>query len=148
MSRALLVTLFVLAMPLSAQDRVPTAADSARARLASARSDLRNLVVAQEAFFADNARYAKSLAELAQGYKPSEGSRVRLVFAQDNAWSGDVMRDGLVGSCTIWVGISPENRAKTALNGLVGEEGVPTCDPQPALTPAVLPPATARPPRR
>ncbi|HRN54726.1 MAG TPA: hypothetical protein PK788_14620 [Gemmatimonadaceae bacterium] len=45
----------VAALPLGAQDRIPTAADTVCATLAIARSDLRNLVVAQEVYFSEHA---------------------------------------------------------------------------------------------
>ncbi len=139
MSRAWLLVLLMIASPLAAQERAPTAADSARVRIASARSDLRNLVIAQEAYFMDNSRYAKTMEQLGQSFRPSTGNKIRFVVVEDNAWTGELTRDGLVGSCTIWIGISVDKRAKTAIAHLVGEDGEVACDPQPALTPATSP---------
>lgn len=123
---------------LSAQQAppVPTAADSARGRLASARSDLRNLVVAQEAYFADHGRYAPTMEALDR-YRPSRGNAIKLVHAVTDGWTASLTGTFLTGSCTIWVNLPAEKRAGTDVEKRVGGEGEPVCDTQPALaTPA------------
>lgn len=120
--------------------QVPTAADSARGQLAVARSDLRNLVVAQEAYFADHGRYAPTMEALDR-YRPSRGNAIKLVHAVTDGWTASLTGTFLTGSCTIWVNLPTDKRAGTELEKRVGGEGEPVCDTQPALA---TPPA-ARP---
>jgi hypothetical protein len=117
---------------LHAQAAPPTAADTAEAR---ARSDLRNLVTAQEAFYSDSARYAGSLAQI-RGFRASTGNSIRITFASDQGWAGVLTSTTLVGSCTVFVGtvVIPTDSARvlgTERDKLIGREGTPTCDRQP-----------------
>lgn len=55
---------------------------------ASMKADLRNLVVAQDAFHVDSARYAGSRQELSDArYQTSSGVTVELTSAGDSAWT-------------------------------------------------------------
>jgi hypothetical protein len=141
---SVLVLACVLSVPLAAQEPVPTAQDTVRANLATARSDLRNLVVAQEAFYADHGHYTSSLDSMR--YVPSRGSSIAFTVRHDNSWGATLKRDRLRGSCIIWVGLSEAERPKTSGAGLSSREGEPLCDAQPETTPAV-PPSGVRPPR-
>ncbi len=106
----------------------------ARAQIATMKSDLRNLVTAQEAYFADSAKYSPSIA-LLQGatirYTSSEGVSVSLLYGQDDAWAAKAVHAALPGkSCVIWVGDAPrrpkpntDREHRVAVN-----EGEPTCD--------------------
>lgn len=133
-----LALLLLLSAPLAAQavgaSTVPTAADSARAFVASARSDLRNLVVAQEAYYAVNARYAPTMEALT-GYRPSRGNVIKLVHAQNDGWAASLTSANLTGSCTIWVNVPEDRRAGTEREKRLGDEGEPVCDVQPAARP-------------
>jgi len=100
-------------------------------------SDLRNVVTAQESYFADHATYADTLAELLDttsswGYSgPSAGVVIRITGASATGWSATSRYDmpaeqqvnGLEGTtktCGIFVG--------TATPPIKGqEEGVPKC---------------------
>ncbi|HEX9729276.1 MAG TPA: hypothetical protein VGA37_12290 [Gemmatimonadales bacterium] len=81
---------------------------SVRAAVAMMRSDLRNFVVAQESFFADNERYATSMTEMAPMYVPSRGVRVILLSASPTGHSeiavhgahGDIVCGMFVGTGT------------------------------------------------
>ncbi len=143
-SLALLTVLSLVALPALAQQvatpAAPSAADSARAFVASARSDLRNLVVAQEAYFADHGRYAQTMEAL-ERYRASRGNVIKLVFAANYGWAASLTSERLTGSCTIWVNVPDGKRPATDADKRVGEEGVPVCDMQPALAP---PPASRR----
>lgn len=139
-----LVLALLLAVPLSAQESVPTAQDTVRANLAIARSDLRNLVTAQEAFYADHGRYTSSLDSMR--YIPSQGSSIAFTVRRNDAWGATLKRDRLRGSCIMFVNLPEADRPKTAGAGLSAREGEPLCDAQPEMTPAVAPSA-ARPPR-
>jgi hypothetical protein len=139
----LLTALMIVAIPASAQvatPTAPTAADSARAFVASARSDLRNLVVAQEAYFADHGRYAPTMEAL-ERYRPSRGNVIKLVFAVNDGWAAALTSERLTGSCTIWVNVPEGKRPATDADERIGGEGEPVCDTQPAMTP----PPSARP---
>ena len=101
-------------------------------------SDLRNLVTAQESYFADHATYADTLADplvdttSSWGYRgPSAGVVIRITEASATGWSAtsrydmpaEQQVDGLEGTtktCGIFVG--------TATPPIKGqEEGVPKC---------------------
>lgn len=133
------------ALPLTAQERVPTAQDSVRGNLAVARSDLRNLVVAQEAFFAGNSRYTASLDSAR--FTPSRGSRIQFTVTRANGWAAVLTRERLSGNCVIWIGLPPADRPKTANEGSTPAEGEPRCDPQPELAQPAATPPLVRPPR-
>lgn len=139
---ATLAALLLVARPASAQQvatpAAPTAADSARAFVASAKSDLRNLVVAQEAHFADYGRYAPTMEAL-ERYRPSRGNVITLVFAASDGWAASLTGERLTGSCTIWVNVPDDKQPATAVERRSGGEGEPVCDTQPALA---TPPAS------
>lgn len=138
----------LVALPLGAQDRIPTAADTVRANLAIARSDLRNLVVAQELYFSEHARYAIHLDSLLPRYVPSRGSAMKLTEARRDGWAATLTRERLTGNCIIWVHLPEADRPKTARDGHAAEEGVPMCDPQPEMQGVTGPLTPARPPTR
>lgn len=145
---SLLAAVVLIACPLAAQDRVQTASDTVRANLAAARSDLRNLITAQEVYFADHGRYAPHLDSLKAFYLPSRGSSMRLTVARNAGFAAMVTRERLSGSCIIWVGLPESDRPRTSRDGLVSREAEPVCDPQPEMPSAARSPAFVRPPRR
>lgn len=145
---SLLAAVALVACPLAAQDRVPTASDTVRANLAAARSDLRNLVVAQEAYFSDHGRYAPHLDSMKAVFMPSRGSSMQLTVARNDGWAARLTRERLGGSCIIWVNVPESDRPKTSRDGLGGREGEPVCDSQPETQSATTSPAPGRPPRR
>lgn len=148
MIRALVGISVLAALPLGAQDRVPTAADTVRANLAIARSDLRNLVVAQEAYFADHGRYAPHLDSMKALFVPSRGSTMVLTYAQNDGWAAKLTRERLRGNCIIYVNTPEGDRPKTAHGALTAREGEPVCDSQPETEAASGAATPARPPRR
>ena len=116
----LAATALALAEPAVAQHTPPDSATIARA-MAALKADLRNYVVAQEAYFADHVTYAKSAARMP--FTPS--ARVTIVLLTSSADEhsavaihGDV--PGLV--CGIWVGPKAAPPLRDA-----AREGVPTC---------------------
>ena len=86
-----------------------------KAYIASMKSDLRNLVTAEEAYFADNNKYTTTKASLS--YSESSGVTVVVNAATTVGWDAKADHGGTGQSCTIWIG-SP---AKT------GNEGEPVC---------------------
>lgn len=102
--------------PSIAADVIP---DAVRAPLAAVRSDLRNLVTAEEAFFADSVRYAKSLR--AMQFQTSTGVTVILDEVAADAWRAHATHLRAPGwACGIYVG---------DMRGYVVEqkEGEPKC---------------------
>lgn len=89
-------------------------ADTERIR-AILRSDLRNLVVAEELFFSDSARYTKTLAELRSLYVPSRG--VTITFIETGVgWNAEARHADMPQiACAIFIG------------GKVSLEGEPLC---------------------
>jgi type IV pilus assembly protein PilA len=108
-----------------------------KAILASMKSDLRNLVTAQEGFFSDNQTYSTTLGasqvnaatpggacdgEVA--FQPSSGNTVVVGGCDAAGWSATVTNSaikGAISECGIYVG------SGTAPNAAVATEGAPAC---------------------
>jgi len=83
--------------------------------------DLRNLVTAQEAFFADSLRYA-SRADLGTMYAPTSLDSITIVAADRAGWRALGSHPYLVGqACGVWVGVRPPDGMHGA------KESEPTC---------------------
>jgi hypothetical protein len=83
--------------------------------------DLRNLAVAEDAFFADSLRYA-SPAELGNLFSTTSLDSITVLAADKSGWRALGRHPYLVGQeCGIWVGVRP-------LDGMHGAtEGEPKC---------------------
>jgi hypothetical protein len=114
----------LVAAPVDAQQ--PAAAAPKRPELALAASDLRNLVVAQEAYFAEHARYATDLA--VTQFRASSGHAVRLLRAGPNGYGAELTSSAISGSCVIHVNLPPVEQPRTATEKKVFPEGEPACD--------------------
>ena len=89
-----------------------------KAYIAGMKSDLRNLVTAQEAYFADNVTYATTVANLA--YSVSSGNSVTVVAATGTGWSATSNNNATTKTCGIFVG--------SATAPITGQnEGAPVC---------------------
>ncbi len=119
------VRLAVVVLPADAQssggaaptgDTAPPVSNPYAAQL---RADLRNLVTAEESFFADSIRYTSALRSL--GYRPSAGVTVTILGATDTSWSATATHVNLPGYvCGIFVG--------SATAPIAGQnEGEPVC---------------------
>jgi hypothetical protein len=100
----------------------PSSAEAVRLRAyqAAMRSDLRNLVTAQEVHYADHATYTTSFAAL--NYTASTGVTVQILEATATGWSGTATHERAPGArCGIYVGTARRPFAE------VEEEGVPAC---------------------
>lgn len=117
-----------LAPSLSAQQPVTPPSDSARAFIARMKSDLRNLVTAQEARFATSGSYARSVAELGTGYRPSLGVTPEIVAGGANGYGAVARTAGREGSCVILIGIAVDQAPRTDLERKLAPEGEPICD--------------------
>ncbi|MBI3082247.1 MAG: prepilin-type N-terminal cleavage/methylation domain-containing protein [Gemmatimonadetes bacterium] len=90
-----------------------------KAYIASMKSDLRNLVTAEEAYFADNLLYTTSLATTQ--YNASAGVTVTIGAASGTGWNATSAHNGTLKTCAIYAGdasyvVSPATN-----------EGEPTC---------------------
>lgn len=105
-----------------------------KAVVASMKSDLRNLVTAQEAFFSDNNDYAGSVAATqtnglagagAVAFTPSTGNVLVLTYVDAAGWSATMTNPAVTGSpatCGIFTG--PVGNAP---DPAVVQEGAPAC---------------------
>ena len=88
----------------------------AKAYVASMKSDLRNLVTAQEAYFSDNnSTYANSMTTLSTAFRASSGVTVTIGSVTNTGWSATATHASTSTTCTITVGSGST------------VEGVPTC---------------------
>ena len=88
-----------------------------KAYAAAMRSDLRNLVIAQESYFADNLEYTASLSAL--GYRASTGVSGPVVELTADGWTAYAAHSQVSNSCVIYVGSTPIGPAT--------REGEPAC---------------------
>lgn len=86
-----------------------------KAYVAAMKSDLRNLVTAEESYFADETSYTTSLT--AAQYSESQGVTVSITSADGTGWAATASHTGTAQTCTI------------ALGGAAGTgpEGEPNC---------------------
>ena len=91
-----------------------------KAYVASMKSDLRNLVTAQEAYFSDNTLYG-TIASLGTNFKASTGVTVDVTKALGTGWEAKASHTALPATktCTIWIG-TPEVAGSN--------EGEPKCN--------------------
>lgn len=92
-----------------------------QAYLATLRADLRNLVEAEEAYFADNAVYTTSMP--ATLYQSSQGVTYVVSSADGTGWEGTATHVGLVGATPAGCHIAIGADATTASE----DEGAPYC---------------------
>lgn len=92
--------------------------DRESAYLAAMKSDLRNLVTAQESFFADNVTYTTSLSAL--NFIASTAVTVRVGSATGTGWNATARHAGTSQLCGIFVG-----SATAPMSG--ANEGEPKC---------------------
>lgn len=87
-----------------------------KAYIASMKSDLRNLITAEESYFADNTTYT-SRAGLGTDYSTSAGVTVTTGTVTGTGWDASAAHNGTTVTCTI------------ALGGAAGTgtEGEPLC---------------------
>ena len=91
--------------------------DADPAPVAAMKSDLRMLVVAEEAFYADSARYTSRVDGLE--FRPSEGNTLLSLQLTEDGWTARIGHANTPTICTIYVGSTPLLPAT--------KEAVPTC---------------------
>ena len=90
-----------------------------KAYVAGMKADLRNLVTAEEAYFAENVTYAAATTSL--NYNVSTGNTVTLLGATGSGWSATARNPGTTHTCGIFIG--------TATAPMTGQaEGQPVCN--------------------
>ena len=86
-----------------------------KAYIAAMKSDLRNLVTAEEAYFADNVTYTSNLGTT---FSSSAGVTVAIASPSGTGWSASATHNGTTKTCSIYVGAAV----------IAGQnEGAPTC---------------------
>ena len=87
-----------------------------KAYVASMKSDLRNLVTAQEAYFADNnSNYAASTGAMGTNYRASSGVTVTINSSTATGWTAKATHASTLKTCNI------------SLGGGATNEGEPVC---------------------
>src|SRR5258706_14315257 len=87
-----------------------------KAYIASMKSDLRNLITAQEAYFSDNnSTYSSSIANMGTTYKSSSGVTVTMGTVTNTGWGASATHASTAKTCAITVG------------GTATNEGEPVC---------------------
>jgi type IV pilus assembly protein PilA len=89
-----------------------------KAYVASMKSDLRNLVTAQEAYFSDNnSTYASDVtADLGTNYKASSGVTVTIGTVTATGWDATAGHASTAKTCTISVGGTATNEGEPVCN--------------------------------
>ena len=87
-----------------------------KAYVAAMKSDLRNLVTAEESHFADNLTYG-SIAQLGSAYSSSAGVLVATSAVTATGWSASATHTGTAQTCTIALGAAAGT----------GSAGIPAC---------------------
>jgi len=72
-----------------------------KAYIAAMKSDLRNLVTAQESYFADNVTYS---TDLGTAFSSSAGVTVAIGTATGTGWAASATHNGTTKTCSIAVG--------------------------------------------
>lgn len=87
-----------------------------KAYIAAMKSDLRNLVTAEESYFADNVTYTTGLGT---AYNSSAGVTVTIGSASGTGWSASSVHNGTLKTCAIYAGTGFEIAGQN--------EGEPKC---------------------
>lgn len=88
-----------------------------KAYVASMKSDLRNLVTAQEAYFSDNnSTYAPDIASMGTNYKASSGVTVAMGTVTATGWDATAGHASTAKTCAISVGGTATNEGEPVCN--------------------------------
>ena len=126
-STIIVSALLLVAQTARAQDSQPSQQDQEKSALVAMKSDLRNLVAAQEAYYADHSAYASDVGSLR--LRDSQNVSIRLTATQNNAWAAEA-RSALLPNvaCTIWINLAEQYRPKVGGKLIPGQrEGEPAC---------------------
>lgn len=122
------VLVVIVVMGILAAVAVPAFRGTNKAVLASMRSDLRDLVIAQGEFFRQGQHYASAIGATQTTtqvtFVPSPNSAITLSSVTSTGWAAEVTNptiEGTITRCGIFVG------SGQAPNGAVKAEGAPAC---------------------
>lgn len=88
-----------------------------KAYVASMKSDLRNLVTAQESYFTENnSQYAQAVTDLGTAYRPSSAVTVTLGTVTNTGWSATAAHSASTKTCALSIG------------GSATADGTPVCN--------------------
>ena len=116
--------------------------EAAAQQLASVRRGLRRLVMAEEAYYAENGVYTEDVSRI--GYQPEAGTEVRFLWLTREGWAASGTHPDLPGrDCVIFVGRA-HGPPTTMKDVRPGREGTPVCDGVPSRpTPSMATPQAA-----
>ena len=100
-----------------------------KAYTASMKTDLRNLVTAEEAFFSDNTTYTNATASLSTSFHVSAGNAITFVGAGATGWSATATNSYVPTTatghiCGVWVGGAASQPSSITADSV---EGAPAC---------------------
>src|SRR3989440_6628069 len=98
-----------------------------RARVAAMKSDLRNLVTAEENYLAEHSKYA---ADLGADYRHSPGNQPPAITLTGDGWTASMTSSSTAERCAVFVGSTPLPPA-TREAAPVCEKGASTTTQQP-----------------
>src|SRR5438045_2982191 len=90
-----------------------------KAYLASMKSDLRNLVTAEEAYFADSVKYSATIGAGGVVFTQSTGNTAPSITTTSDGWNANIKNVNTTKTCSIYIGstsLTPANK-----------EGEPKC---------------------
>jgi type II secretion system protein G len=90
-----------------------------KAYIASMKSDLRNLVTAEEAYFADSIKYTTAIGAGGLSYNVTSGNVAPTLALTADGWTGTITNTNTTKTCAIFIG-------STAI-APASKEGEPKC---------------------
>ena len=90
-----------------------------KAYIASMKSDLRNLVTAEEAYFADSVKYTTTIGAGGLTFNVTTGNANQTLALTADGWTGTIANSNTTKTCAIYVGTTPLAPAN--------KEGEPKC---------------------
>src|SRR5438128_4555447 len=75
-----------------------------KAYLASMKSDLRNLVTAEEAYFADSVKYSASIGAGGVTFTQSTGNTAPVINTTADGWTANITNVNTTKTCSIYIG--------------------------------------------
>jgi hypothetical protein len=97
----------------------PSPITSEAAYVAAMKSDLRNLVTAEEAFFADSVKYTAKVGRGGLQYAVAAGNTIPVIRVTRDGWTATISNVNTRTRCVIYVGSTPVAPAT--------REGEPKC---------------------
>jgi hypothetical protein len=92
------------------------------------RVDLRNLVLAQNAYLATQGLYSRRIEPLALQFLWHRGVTLKILSANTESWAAEAVHASRPGrTCVVWAG-PVEARPVTRAQRKTGAAGVPVCD--------------------